>query len=105
MRSGALNKVVSLYKKTTERNTYGELVETWEEQKTFKAYVYMKSGKQTMAHDEVFDLVKIKLQVRNQHDICELDRINYCDKLYQVTFIQPDYTGRWLLIDCERLND
>ena len=106
MRSGALVKRVELWKKTVTIDEFGGRVESWTKHKDLKSYTMRKSGKQTEMNDEVFDLIKVRIQVRNQHDIDELDRIKYYGKMFQVDFLQPtDMQERFLTIHCTRINE
>lgn len=105
MRSGAIVRKVELWKKNVTRNSFGEQQEDWYLFKKIRAYTHMRSGRQTIDNDEVFDTIKIRLQVRNQHDIKEFDRIKYQGNMYVIDFIQLDLTTRWLTISCERLNE
>lgn len=104
MRSGALSKRVELWKKTVENNK-GERTETWSFNKNLRSFTSRKSGKQVIDSDEIFDLIKIRITVRNQHDIREQDRIKYFGNMYYIDFIQPDVTERFLTITCIRLNE
>lgn len=105
MRSGALVRRVELWKKTVTKNSYGEYDEDWNKVKDLRSYTMRKSGRQTEANDEVFDLIRIRIKVRNQHDIAEMDRVKYFGNMYQIDFIQPDQSLRWLVIHCSRINE
>lgn len=105
MRSGAIRKRVELWKKTTIKNNFGEYAETWEKIKSLRSYTGRRSGRQVIENDEIFDSIRIIIQVRNQHNIKEMDRIKYYGNFYQIDFIQPDLTERWLKIHCSRINE
>ena len=105
MRSGGISKLVELWKKAVTKDAYGGTKEDWMFHKNIRSFTFRKKGGETIANDEVFDTIKIKMQVRNQHDIEEMDRIKYASKMYIITFIQPDVSERWLTIECERLNE
>jgi SPP1 family predicted phage head-tail adaptor len=104
-RSGALKWYIDLYKKDVGKNQYGEYTESWVFNKKIRAYVFSKSGKQVETNNEIFDSIIINIKIRNQHDIEEMDRIKYNGKFYQIDFIQPDDTRRWLYLKCVRVNE
>ena len=104
-RSGALKWFIELYKKDVVKNDYGEYSEQWLHYKDVRAYVFSKKGRQLTDNEEIFDTITIDIKVRNQTDIEEMDRIKYNGKMYQIDFIQPDDTRRWLYLKCERLNE
>jgi len=104
-RSGSLVRRVELWKKTSTKNSFGEYTEVWSKSKDLRSYTYKKSGAQTEANDEIFDLIRLRIRVRNQHDIDEQDRIKYYGNMYQIEFIQPDESRRWLMIFCNRINE
>lgn len=106
MRSGALVKRVELWRKSATKNSFGELYENWSKIKDLRSYTYRKRGRQIINTDEVFDLIKIEISIRNQYDIRESDRIKYFNNMYDITFIQPlDQQERWLKIYCTRVNE
>jgi len=105
MRSGAISKRVELWKKELEKNSYGEYTETWSKTKDLRSYTFKRSGRQGLENDEIFDLIRLRISVRNQHDIQEQDRIKYADNMYQIDFLQPDFSGMWLSITCTRVNE
>lgn len=106
MRSGLLNKRVELWRKTVEQDSYGAMKETWDKLKDLRSYTYRKSGKNTISNDELIDINKIQIQVRNQHDIREQDRIKYNGSMYDIYFLQPrDVQERFLMIYCKRINE
>jgi len=105
MRSGILTKRVELWKKTTTQNGFGGLSEIWTKYASLRAFISARSGIQTIVNDESFDLIRLIIKVRNQYSIKEMDRIKYNDNLYQIDFIQPDVSDRWLTINCTRINE
>jgi len=104
-RSGMLNRRIELWRKVVTKNEYGEYQEDWLFHKYIRAYVFRNTGAQIVDNEEVFDIIRLRLQVRNQSDIIEMDRLKVYDRLYQVDFIQPDDTRRWLNIHCTRINE
>ena len=104
-RSGALKHTLELWRKTVAKNSYGENQETWELYKQIRAYVHRRSGSEEVTNDEVFDVIRLNITVRNQVDVQEMDRIKYFGKMYIIEFIQPDDTGRWLNLRCTKLNE
>lgn len=106
MRSGLLNKKVELWRKTVSQSSSGAMTEDWKVLKELKSYTFRKSGRATVINDEAIDINKIRIQVRNQHDIREQDRIKYNGVMYEIYFLQPvDVVERFLMIHCTRLNE
>lgn len=105
IRSGAISRQVELWKKSVVKNDYGEYIESWSFDKKMRAYTHMQSGRQLMSNDEVFDSMRIRLSLRNQHKIIEQDRIKYLDNMYYVDHVQFSYDRRWSTIVCRRLNE
>lgn len=106
MRSGALSKRVELWKKTSTKNEFGALSESWAKSKNLRSYTIRKSGKQTVSNDEAIDINRIRIQVRNQHNIENSDRIKYFNNMYRIDFLQPlDIKEMWLMIYCTRINE
>ena len=104
-RSGALKWFIELYKKEVLKNDYGEYTEQWVFYRNVRAYVFAKKGRQMEDNNEIFDTITIHIKIRRQIDIEEMDRIKYNDKMYQIEFIQPDDTRRWLFLTCVRINE
>lgn len=104
-RSGALRQRIEIWRKVVDKNEYGEYTETWQFHTYIRAYVYHKSGFETISNEEIFDAIKLRIQIRNQADVQEMDRIKYFGKMYQIDFIQPDDIGRWLMLHCSKLNE
>jgi len=104
-RSGILNDNLRLYRKSVTKNEFGEYTEEWLFHKYVRAYVHHNSGAQIVTNDEVFDIIKLKISVRNQTDVVETDRFEVNDAMYLIEFIQPDHTKRWLIIRCTRINE
>lgn len=104
-RSGILNSRLKIYRKTVTKNSFGEYTETWAFYKYVRAYVHHFTGNQGIDNNEVFDVIKLKISIRKQTDITELDRIEVNDDMYIIEFIQPDYTKRWQELRCTRINE
>ena len=104
-RSGMLNRVIELWRKTASKNDYGEREESWQFVRNIRAYTYRATGAQIMDNDEVFDVIHVDVTMRNQTDISENDRLKFDGYFYQIEFIQPDDTKRWLLVKCTRINE
>jgi len=104
-RSGALQLKLEIWRKEVIKNDYGEYTETWVFHKPIRAYVYRNAGRQVIDNEEVFDLIRIRVMVRNQTDVEEMDRIKYAGHFYQIDFIQPDDTRRWLTLHCTKINE
>lgn len=105
-RSGALTRRVELWRKETTKGEYGEIEEVWEKINDLRSYTIRRSGRQTNVNDEEFNSINIRIQIRNQYDIREQDRVKYYGNMYDVTFLQPmDMYERWLMIHCSRVNE
>ena len=106
MRSGLLIERVELWRKETTQSTFGDLTEDWSKVRDLRCYVHRKSGKEVMVSDEVIDISKIRIQLRNQYDIWEQDRIKHNGSLFKIDLIQHmDIKKRFLMIYCSRLNE
>lgn len=105
MRSGAIVKKVELWKKDVSKNNFGEYAEEWKFVKKMNSYTDRRSGRQTVVNDEIFDSISVRIKVRNQHDIREMDRVKYFNNMYEIDFIQPDLSERWLTLHCSRINE
>lgn len=104
-RSGALNRRIEVWRKTSVKDEYGAYVETWALHIYIRAYVRNHYGHQGISRDEVFDSQRIRLSARNQSDITVTDRVKIYGEMYTIEFIQPDYSSRWITIHCNRIND
>ncbi len=104
-RSGALNRTIELWRKTSIKNDYGEYSEEWNLNRHIRAYVHNYIGNKTLTNDEVFSVIRLRITVRNQSDINEMDRLLVFGKFYQIDFIRPDDTNRWLSLRCTRINE
>ena len=104
-RSGMLNNRIELHRKIVVKDEYGGLIESWALYKYLRAFIHRSSGVQTIDNDEVFDVIKLRVTLRNQSDIKEMDRLKINDKMYLIEFIQLDYTRRWLELQVTRINE
>ena len=104
-RSGALNRRVEVWRKTSIKDEYGAYVETWAFHRYVRSYVRDHYGHQGIDRDEVFDSKRIRLTTRNQSDLNETDRMKIYGRMYTIEFIQPDYSSRWTTIHCNLINE
>jgi len=104
-RSGALNRRIAVWRKTAVKNEFGEYDENWSELRLVRAYVLNHIGNKGVDNDEVFNVVRLRINVRNQTDINEMDRVFVFGKFYQIDFIRPDDTNRWLQLRCTKINE
>jgi len=104
-RSGALNRRIQLWRKTSVKNEFGEYNEDWALNRQIRANVLNHIGNKGIDNDEVFNVVRLRITVRNQTDINEMDRLFVFGKFYQIDFIRPDDTNRWLQLRCTKINE
>lgn len=104
-RSGALRKRIELWRKTVSKNEFGEYSEEWNLYKYVRAYNHRHYGDQGLDNNEIFDSIHIRIVVRNQTDMTEMDRLFVDGHMYTIDFIQPDDTGRWNQIRCSKINE
>jgi SPP1 family predicted phage head-tail adaptor len=104
-RSGTLNTNLGIFRKTVTKNDFGEYSEVWALHKEVRGYIHYNSGSQVIDNNEVFELIKLKITIRKQTDITELDRLEVNGNMYIIEFIQQDYTKRWQEIRCTRINE
>lgn len=82
------------------------MVQSWNKIKSLKCYVHRNSGRETLVNNEVIDITKIRIQLRNQYDIKEQDRIVDNSTLYKIDLIKPlDIKKRFIMLYCSRLNE
>ncbi len=104
-RSGSITKIIELWRRSGERNDFGELSENWSKIKNIRSRSYVKRGRQTTDSDEEFDTRTIDTTIRNQIDIFETDRLKYYGNFYNIDSIIPDDTERWLRIRASKINE
>jgi SPP1 family predicted phage head-tail adaptor len=104
MRVGGMRHTIEIQRRTTERNDYGELVETWEAIATVRAQVTVDSGAQVVQQDEVSNTQNIKVQIWGHVDVTERDRIIWRGGTYYIDMIPPSYDDRTKVLNCRRVN-
>ena len=104
MRVGGMRHTIEVQRRTTERNGFGELVETWGTIATVRAQVTVDSGAQAVQQDEVGNTQMIKVQVWGHVDVTERDRLLWRGGTYYIDMIPPSYDDRTKVLSCRRVN-
>lgn len=104
MRVGGMRHTIEIQRRTTERNGFGELVETWGTIATVRAQVTVDSGAQVVQQDEVSNTQNIKVQVWGHVDVTERDRVIWRGGTYYIDMIPPSYDDRTKVLNCRRVN-
>src|SRR5690554_6392960 len=104
MRVGGMRHTVEVQRRTTERNGFGELVETWEAIAAVRAQVTVDSGAQVVQQDEVSNTQNIKVQVWGHVDVTERDRVIWRGGTYYIDSIPPSHDNRIKVLTRRRVN-
>src|SRR5690554_4851996 len=104
MRVGGMRHTIEVQRRTTERNGFGELVETWGVIATVRAQVTVEGGAQVVQQDEVGNTQALKVQVWGHVDVMEHDRIIWRNGTYYIDSIPPSYDDRTKVLICRRVN-
>ncbi len=84
MRSGALDRIVTLERFTTTENEYGEEIEAWAPLRTVAAQVVQQSGREFLAAAMTQAEVRVLFRIRWIEGIRPTDRINYEGRLHNI---------------------
>ena len=89
MQIGHLDRRVTLQNYSTSANSYGELIESYEDFRTVWAKVDFDGGSQSDEFDRITAISKVKFFIRNLDlaDLTEKTRISYDSKLYYIQAI------------------
>ncbi len=105
MRAGGMRHTIEVWSKTSSRNEYGELGETWSNQKSTKAQIVKQGGATGINNSEVFSSTTIRVEVWNHHNITEVNRIKWKGQMYSIDFIEPSYDDLKQVLRCNKINE
>ena len=87
MKSGDLNKRITIQKKSTTattRDEFGQLNYVWEDLGTFWAAVEPLTGRELWAQQQLQSELTTRFRIRYQPNIITDMRISYVDKIYVI---------------------
>ena len=85
MRSGRLDRRITLQRKTVTENSYGEPVETWKDLGTVWAEYLPVRGAERYASMQTVGEIEIKWRIRYRPGLTPIDRIVYKGHTHDVT--------------------
>lgn len=104
-RSGAITERIELYKNQSIRDEYGGSTDNWVLVSSPRCRVRRKKGREQIVNSEVVDVYTIDIDLRNQWDIKEQDRVKYNGTMFVIDFINPSYYNRWVTLRCSTLSE
>lgn len=104
MRAGDLREVISIYRRSIERDEYGSDITVDVMVSTTRAQYIVRSGGRSISVDEVADIYTIELIVRHYISIIEGDIVEYRGKKYKVLSVIDDRPNMLKRITAETLN-
>jgi SPP1 family predicted phage head-tail adaptor len=84
MRAGALDRRVTIQRKTVIQDPYGEEIETWTDLATVSAQVTQQSGREFLAAETVQAVVRVLFRLRWIADIQATDRVIYGGRSHDI---------------------
>lgn len=105
MRAGILKNIVEIQRKQTNKNEFGETVESWQTLKSIRAGVKFISGTETDQNKEVFYQERILITIRTKSGITHQDRIKYNSVKYAIKAINYDSLNQTEQITAEKINE
>lgn len=84
MRSGRLDRHITLQRKTVAENSYGEPVETWKDLGTAWAEYLPVRGAERYASMQTVGEIEIKWRIRYRPGLTPIDRIVYKGRMHDV---------------------
>lgn len=106
MQAGRLNEIIVIQRQNYSRGEYGETkIEEWYDLKKTRACVKYISGVRTDDNSELFFGHNVVFEIRIYHDIRNLDRIKFEDRLYRIMNIEKDKTVQRYIITTELINE
>ena len=105
MRVGGMRHIVTKYTKVSARDEYGQLVETWQNEGSFKAQVTKVGGSKALNNSQVFDNSLLKIQTWNHYGIKETNRLEWRGDMYQIENIEPSYDDRTQVLNVSKIKN
>ena len=85
MRSGRLDRRITLQRKTVVANSYGEPIETWVDLATVWAEYLPTGGVERYAATQMVAEADTRWRIRYRADLTPIDRLSYAGRIYDVT--------------------
>lgn len=106
MQAGRLNEKIVIQRQEWDVSEYGsQKVEKWYDWKTTRASVDYQDGARINDNQELFFGCQVIFEIRDYHDIKNLDRILWRDNLYRILNIEIDRVVRRKIVKTELIND
>ena len=93
IRSGRLDKRITIQRKTTTPNDYGELIETWVDLVTVWAIYLPARGSERFAAQQQIAEIDTVFRIRYRQGVTAMDRIVYNGRTYDIKAV-VDMCGR-----------
>ena len=93
IRSGRLDKRITIQRKTTTPNDYGELIETWVDLATVWAIYLPARGSERFAAQQQIAEIDTVFRIRYRQGVTAMDRIVYNGRTYDIKAV-VDMCGR-----------
>jgi len=87
LRSGRLDRRITLQRKTVTENSYGEPVESWKDLATVWAEYMPARGAERYASMQTIGEIEIRWRIRYRSGLTPIDRIVYQGRVHNVTSI------------------
>ena len=87
MRAGRLQKIITIQRYTTSKNSIGEVVEDWTDLFTARAEIKPLTGKEIFANNMIRAEMSHKITIRYQDGIKVTDRIVFNGRFFDITSI------------------
>jgi len=88
MRAGRLDRRVSLYKSTTEKDKFGSRKETLTEYAVLPANIQYVKGSELIKDGEIFNSDFITVTLRYNSQVKTSDELEYNEVRYNITYIE-----------------
>jgi SPP1 family predicted phage head-tail adaptor len=84
MKAGALDRRVTLQRKTIVQDDYGEEEEVWTDLATVSAQVVQQSGREFLAAEQIQAEMRVLFRIRWFEGLTVLDRVSYGGRLHNI---------------------
>ena len=104
MRAGLLRYTIQFYASKEERGEYGSAKQTYELEKTCRAYVKFNSGTKTVENSEIMNIYNTTFKIRRTN-VDYKWRVKYEDRYYNILSVNDDLKDQSTTIIAEVINE
>lgn len=103
--AGQFKEIITIYKRTLEKNEYGQEQENYLPYQTTRAKVTYRSGNKTVENDEIVQIYTKTFTIHYYIKIVSTDRIKWNGEYYRILSIDKQQPYNQIVVETEVINE